>query len=118
MVQASIPTPVSQRLLSDPHNFHMECIMGKTVNGYEYELSTAKGKKLMTVVKGKKVHFGNIDYEHFHDKTGLLPKRLNHDDKVRRPSYLARTAKIKRKDGSMTANDPSSPNFHARNVLW
>ncbi len=96
--------------------------MGKTINGYEYELSTAKGKKLMTVVKvnGKErtVHFGNIDYQHFRDKTGLLPKRLNHNDKVRRANYLSRTAKIKRKDGTLTANDPTSPNFHARNVLW
>jgi predicted metal-dependent phosphoesterase TrpH len=70
--------------------------MSKTVNGYQYELSTAKGKKLMTTVKGETIHFGNIDYEH----------------------YQARTAKIKRKDGTMTANDPMSPNFHSRNVLW
>ena len=92
--------------------------MSKTVDGYEYKLSTAKGKKLMVVVNGKTIHFGASGMEHFRDRTGLLPKHLNHGDKKRRDSYLARTAKILRKDGSKTANDPSSANYHARKILW
>ena len=92
--------------------------MSKTVDGYEYKLSTAKNKKLMVVVNGKTIHFGAKGMEHFRDRTGLLPKYLNHGDKKRRDSYLARTAKILRKDGSKTANDPSSANYHSRKILW
>lgn len=92
--------------------------MSKTIDGYTYQLSTAKDKKLMVEVDGKTIHFGQLPYTHFRDRTGLLPKYLNHGDKERRQSYLARTAKIKRKDGTNTANDPTSPNFHARKVLW
>ena len=90
----------------------------KTIDGYTYMRSDKKGKKLMVTVNNKRVHFGADGYTHFHDKTGLLPKSLNHDDKARRQSYLARTAKIRRKDGSLTANDPTSPNYHARKILW
>lgn len=92
--------------------------MSKTVDGYEYKLSTAKDKKLMVVVNGKTIHFGQKGYTHFRDRTGLLPKYLNHGDKQRRDSYLSRTAKILRKDGSKTANDPNSANYHARKILW
>jgi hypothetical protein len=92
--------------------------MSKTIDGYTYQRSTAKDKKLMVEVDGKTIHFGQDGYEHFRDRTGLLPKSLNHGDKARRQSYLARTAKIKRKDGTKTANDPKSANFHARKVLW
>ena len=90
----------------------------KTIDGYTYMRSDKKGKKLMVIVNDKKIHFGADGYTHFRDKTGLLPKSLNHDDKARRQSYLARTAKIRRKDGSLTANDPTSPNYHARKILW
>ena len=90
----------------------------KTIDGYTYMRSDKKGKKLMVIVNDKKIHFGADGYTHFHDKTGLLPKSLNHNDKARRQSYLARTAKIRRKDGSLTANDPTSPNYHARKILW
>ena len=88
------------------------------VGKYNYELSTAKGKKLMVVVNGKLIHFGQKGYEHFKDKTGLLPKSLNHNDPERRKSYRSRTAKITNKDGSLTATDPNSANYHSRKILW
>jgi len=88
------------------------------VGKYNYELSTRKGKKLMTVVDGKLLHFGADGMEHFKDKTGLLPKVLNHNDKTRRESYLQRTAMIKDGKGNLTKNNPKSPNYHARKVLW
>jgi hypothetical protein len=56
--------------------------------------------------------------EHFKDKTGLLPKSLNHGDKERRKNYLTRTAKIKDGKGKLTKDNPSSANYHARRVLW
>ena len=88
------------------------------VGKYNYELSTAKGKKLMVVVNGKIIHFGASGMEHFKDKTGLLPKNLNHGDKERRKNYLTRTAKIKDGKGKLTKDNPNSANFHARRVLW
>tara|TARA_Y100000114_G_C11622934_1_gene260531 strand:- start:210 stop:488 length:279 start_codon:yes stop_codon:yes gene_type:complete len=88
------------------------------VGKYNYELSTAKGKKLMTVVNGKIIHFGASGMEHFKDKTGLLPKSLNHGDKERRKNYLTRTAKIKDGKGKLTKDNPNSANYHARRVLW
>lgn len=88
------------------------------VGKYNYELSSRKGKKLMTVVDGKLVHFGASGMEHFKDKTGLLPKNLNHGDQERRKNYLDRSGKIKDKQGRLTKDLPSSPNYHARRVLW
>lgn len=88
------------------------------VGKYNYELSTAKGKKLMTVVNGKIIHFGASGMEHFKDKTGLLPKNLNHGDKERRKNYLTRTAKIKDGQGKLTKDNPNSANYHSRRVLW
>ena len=61
------------------------------IGKYEYEKSTKKGKKLMVKVNNKTIHFGNINYQHFKDKTGLLPKSLNHGDKKRRDNYLKRS---------------------------
>lgn len=92
--------------------------MSKTINGFTYELSNLKDKKLMTLVNGKRVHFGNKNYSHFFDKTGLLPKSSNHLDKTRRQSYLARSGGIKDKTGALTANNPKSANYHAIKILW
>jgi len=89
----------------------------KKIGNYVYEKSTAKGKKLMTTVKGKKVHFGNKDMEQFKDKTGIY-KSKDHGDDKRRESFLKRSAGIKNKEGKLTKNDPTSANYHARRVLW
>tara|TARA_R110002012_G_scaffold288476_1_gene481220 strand:- start:55 stop:330 length:276 start_codon:yes stop_codon:yes gene_type:complete len=88
------------------------------VGRYNYERSTKKGKKLMVEVDGRTIHFGDINMGHFKDKTGLLPKRLNHGDKDRRKNFLTRSGGIKNKAGKLTKNIPSSPNYHARRVLW
>lgn len=82
------------------------------VSGFNYELSDRKGKKLMTVVNGKKIHFGSAGSQHFFDRTLLLDPSLNHLDDKRRQNYL------KRSKGIGHINDPTSANFHARNILW
>ena len=88
------------------------------IGKYTYSRSTKKGKKLMTVVNGKTIHFGDISMEHFKAKTNLLPKRLNHNDKDRRKNYLTRSAGIKDKSGKLTKDNPMSPNYHSRRILW
>jgi hypothetical protein len=91
--------------------------MSTKVGGYTYQKSTAKGKKLMTKVDGKIIHFGDADMQHYKDKTGIWSSK-DHEDKKRRQSYLARASGIKNKSGRLTKNDPSSPNYHAIRVLW
>ena len=90
---------------------------GVKIGKYTYFKSDKKDKKLMTEVKGKKIHFGNPKYQHFKDKTGIW-SNLDHNDKTRRKNYLIRSAGIKKKDGGLTKDDPNSPNYHARRILW
>ena len=93
------------------------------IGKYEYEKSTNKNKKLKVKVKQsdgkiKTIHFGNSNYQHFKDKTGLLPKSLNHNDKKRRENYLKRSKAIKNKKGELTYLNPLSANYHAVRILW
>lgn len=88
------------------------------INNIEYQLSEKKNKKLKAYVNSSWVHFGQKGYEHFFDKTGLLPKDLNHKDEKRRELYLKRASKIKDKEGNLTANDKTSPNWFSINILW
>jgi hypothetical protein len=89
----------------------------KKIGAYIYEKSTRKDKKLQVKVDQKTVHFGNPNYEHYKDRTGIW-SHLDHNDKERRKNYLKRSYGIKNKKGKLTANDPKSPNYHARIVLW
>jgi len=87
------------------------------VGRYNYEKSTRAGKKLMTSVRGKPVHFGDATREHYKDRTGLW-SHLDHGDSKRRANYLARSAGIRDGQGGLTKDDPSSPNWHSRRILW
>lgn len=87
------------------------------VGKYTYEKSTIPQKKLMTIVDGKKVHFGARSMGHFKDKTGIW-KSKDHNDTKRRASFRARMGGVKLKDGSKAVNNPSSPAYHALRILW
>jgi hypothetical protein len=87
------------------------------IGKYNYEKSTKKDKKLMTIVDGKTIHFGSSKMEHFKDQTGIWSNK-DHGDKVRRKNYLTRSAGIKNKKGELSKDDPKSPNYHARKILW
>ena len=88
------------------------------VGNYNYELSTRKDKKLMTVVNGKTIHFGDKYSQNYNDKTKLLDKKFIHNDIKRQKSYLARAKGIKDKEGNLTYKDPESPNWHSVRLLW
>jgi hypothetical protein len=98
--------------------------MSVKIGKYTYFLSDKKNKKLSVIVDGKKIDFGGGGagtdkiYEHFFDKTGLLPKSLNHLDNERRRLYLLRSKGIKDKEGNLTYLNPLSSNFHSVRVLW
>ncbi len=91
------------------------------IGKYNYEKSTRKDKKLMVKVKkdGKEklIHFGARDMEHYYDKTRIW-KELDHKNEKRRKNYLTRSAGIKDKEGNLTKNNPMSPNYHSRRILW
>jgi hypothetical protein len=86
------------------------------IGKYNYEKSDKKNKKLKVVVNGKTIHFGDIRYQHFKDKTGIH-KNLDHGDDKRRKNYLNRSSFQKDKDG-LTKDNPNSANYHARRILW
>jgi len=71
--------------------------------------SSKEGKKKMVLVKRgdkkKLVHFGEKGYKH------------NYSDKAKK-NYLTRSAGIKNKSGELTKNDPFSPNYWSRRILW
>ncbi len=89
----------------------------KTIGRYSYKKSNVAGKKLAVVVGGRTINFGDSSMEHYKDKTGIW-KSKDHLDNKRRKSYLARSGGIKTKDGKLTKNDPNSPNYHSRRILW
>ena len=84
----------------------------------EFQLSEKKDKKLKVYYNGKWIHFGQKGYQHYFDKTGLLPKSENNMDKERRRLYLARATKIKDSKGNLTVNDKNSANHYSVNYLW
>ena len=88
------------------------------IGKYHYELSTNKNKKLMTIVDGKVIHFGQTGYEHVFDKTRLTDIKLNHMDKKRQTNYLKRSKGITNKNGELTYKNPNSSNYHAIRILW
>jgi hypothetical protein len=91
----------------------------KTPKGtFDYSLSDRKDKKLKVLIDGRYIHFGDLNYSHFFDKTGLLDPKLNHHDKDRRKMYLKRATYITDKHHNMTAEDINSPNYHSINILW
>jgi hypothetical protein len=90
----------------------------KKVGNYTYYLSDKPNKKLMTYINGKKIYFGDVNYMHFRDKTGLLNPNLQHFDNDRRLRYIKRASNIKDKFGNYTQFNPESPNYHALNILW
>ena len=87
------------------------------VGRYNYVKSTAKGKKLMTEVNGKKIHFGSASSGHYKDKTGIW-KSKDHGDEKRRASFRARMGGVRKRDGSRAVDDPTSPAWHSLRILW
>ena len=85
---------------------------------FGYQKSKTKGKMYDALLlktgspKLIRVPFGSVEYENFHDKTGLnLYPHLIHGDKKRRKSYRARH-KGYLKEGYY------SPSFFSWSLLW
>ena len=85
-----------------------------------FKKSKLKNKKYSVITpKGKTVHFGDKNYEHFRDTTGLgLYSDLNHNNIKRQKSYCKRSGNIKDKKGNLTKNNKESSNYFSRTYLW
>ena len=70
-------------------------------------VSQRKNNKYMVECDNKKIHFGSANPEDY----------LNHTDPVRRDKYLTKTKKISNKDGQLTYQIPSYPNYWSVNLL-
>jgi hypothetical protein len=83
---------------------------GKKFPGYNQPTDSDRPekKKMVLAKKGdqvKLIHFGQKGYKH------------NYSDAAKK-NYLTRSAGIRGKDGSLTANDKFSANYWARRELW
>ena len=74
----------------------------------EINISTRKNNKFMAKVGKKWVHFGHKDYEDF----------LDHKNKDRRISYLARARGIRNGKGELTHKNKEYANFWSIHILW
>ena len=85
----------------------------------EFKKSTRKNKKYMVMYNNKWIHFWDSRHEQFEDSTPLkLYSYLNHNDPIRRKSYLSRAKGIKDKHGNLTYLNKESPNHYALRFLW
>ena len=83
---------------------------GKVFPGYNKPIASDKDdKKMMVLVKKgneiRLIHFGQKGYQH------------NYSPEAKQ-NYLTRSAGIRDKSGHLTKDDPFSPNYWARRVLW
>ena len=72
------------------------------------EKSTSPRHRYQVEVYGKLVRFGSPVMENW----------WIHKDPIRRENYLKRSAGIKDSQGRFTRNNPLSPNWWSRKVLW
>lgn len=100
--------------LSSPENQGLKTASveyrGKEFPGYNQPIDSDRPekKKMVLAKRGdqvKLIHFGQKGYKH------------NYSDAAKK-NYLTRSAGIRGKDGSLTANDKFSANYWARRELW
>ncbi len=83
------------------------------IDGHDFDVYVSKRKhKKYDVYENDKyiLSFGDNRYAHYFDKFGYY-KKLNHNDKDRRNSFLKRTE-------NHNSNNIYSANYWARNYLW
>jgi hypothetical protein len=87
-----------------------------------FSRSPISGKKLKVkfTYQGKQrvIHFGASSYQHYYDKTKLLPVSQNHKNPVRRRAYFERHSNFLNKEGKRVISDPLSASYWAYKYLW
>ena len=79
----------------------------KKVGASSLDYSQRKNNKYMVEYNGKKIHFGSVNTEDF----------IIHKDPDRRDKYLTKAMKISNKDGQLTHQLPSYPNYWSVKLL-
>ena len=79
----------------------------KKLGATSCDLSQRKNNKYVVEYDNKKIHFGSVNTEDF----------ITHKDPVRRDKYLTKAKKISNKDGQLTHQIPSYPNYWSVKLL-
>ena len=79
----------------------------KKLGAKSLDYSKRKNNKYVVEYEGKKIHFGSVKYEDC----------LIHKDKERREKYLAKAKKITNKNGDITYDSTSFPNYWSVKLL-
>ena len=79
----------------------------KKLSASSLDYSKRKNNKYMVEYNGKKIHFGSVNTEDF----------VIHKDPVRRDKYLTKAMKITNKDGQLTHQLPTYPNYWSVKLL-
>ena len=79
----------------------------KKLGATSLDYSKRKNNKYMVEYNGKKIHFGSVHTEDF----------IIHKDPVSRDKYLTKAMKISNKDGELTYQLPSYPNYWSFKLL-
>ena len=91
----------SQNYLVQGDNFKKLQKKAKKLGAASCDYSKRKNYKYMIEYDDKKIHFGSAKTEDY----------LTHKDPVRRDKYLSKAKKISNKDGQLTYQIPSYPNY-------
>ena len=79
----------------------------KKLGARSLEYSKRKNHKYVVEYDNKKIHFGSANTEDY----------ITHHDLVRREKYRVKAKKISNKDGQLTHQIPSYPNYWSLNLL-
>ena len=79
----------------------------KKLGASSLDYSQRKNHKYLVEYDNKKIHFGSANSEDF----------ITHKDPVRRDKYLTKAKKISNKDGQLTYQIPSYPNYWSVKLL-
>ena len=102
-----IPKDSPQKYLVQGDDFKRLQKKAKKLGATSLDISQRKNYKYMVEYNNKKIHFGSANSEDF----------ITHKDPVRRDKYLTKAKKISNKDGQLTHQIPSYPNYWSVKLL-
>ena len=103
----SIPKDSLKKTLLKGDDFKRLQKKAKKLGATSLDYSKRKNNKYMVEYNGKKIHFGSVNTEDF----------IIHKDSDHREKYLTKSMKITNKDGELTYQLPSYPNYWSVKLL-
>ena len=97
----------SKNYLAQGDDFKKLQKKAKKLGATSLQYSKRKNYKYLVEYDNRKIHFGSANTEDY----------LTHKDPVRRDKYLSKAKKITNKDGQLTYQIPSYPNYWSVNLL-